>query len=42
MTRRPFEDDLRADRRFERALFVRGMAITVAVAALVALRQALL
>jgi hypothetical protein len=42
VSRRPFADDLRADRRFERALLARGVAITAVVVALVALREALL
>jgi hypothetical protein len=42
VTRREFEGDLRADRRFERAVFLRGVAITVGVVALVVVRQLLL
>jgi hypothetical protein len=42
MTRRSFEDDLRADARFEQAVFIRGLLITVAVVALVVARQLLL
>ena len=42
MTRRSFEDDLRADDRAERRIFVRGILITVGVAALVVVRGLLL
>jgi hypothetical protein len=42
MTRREFAADLRADARFERAVFVRGVLITVGVAALVVVRGLLL
>jgi hypothetical protein len=42
MSDRTFEEDLAADRRFERALFVRGMVITAGVAALVVVRGLLL
>jgi hypothetical protein len=37
-----FEEDLAADRRFERAVFLRGVAITVGVAAIVVVRGLLL
>jgi hypothetical protein len=42
VTRREFAGDLRADRRFERAVFLRGVAITIGVVALVVVRQLLL
>jgi hypothetical protein len=42
VSRRPFEGDLRADHRFERAVFWRGAAITVGVVALVVLRELLM
>jgi hypothetical protein len=42
MSRRPFAGDLRADERFERALFLRGIAIAARVVALAVLRELLL
>ena len=42
MSERTFEEDLREDARFERAVFWRGVAITVAVVALVVVRGLLL
>ena len=41
MSRRRFDGDLRADHRFERALFLRGVLIAVGVVALVVLREVL-
>jgi hypothetical protein len=42
IARRSFAGDLRADHRFERAVFWRGVLITAFVAALVVLRELLL
>jgi hypothetical protein len=42
VSRRTFDGDLRADHRFERAVFLRGVVIAVGVVALVVLRQVLL
>jgi hypothetical protein len=42
VTRREFSADLRADTRFEKRVFVRGVLITVGVVALVVVRGLLL
>lgn len=42
MTRREFEEDLQADRRFEQGVLVRGLAILALVVALVVVRGLLL
>jgi hypothetical protein len=42
VTRRELSADLRADTRYERAVFVRGVLITVGVVALVVVRGLLL
>jgi hypothetical protein len=42
MSERTFEEDLRADERYERAVFWRGVAITVGVVVLVVVRGLLL
>ena len=39
---RTFEEDLEADRRFERAVFLRGVAILLFVVTLVVVRTVLL
>ena len=42
MSERTLEEDLEADTRFERGVFVRGVLILLVVVALVVLRQTLL
>jgi hypothetical protein len=42
LTRREFSADLRADTRYERAVFIRGVFITAGVVALVVVRGLLL
>jgi hypothetical protein len=42
VSERTFEEDLAADARFERAVFLRGVVILLLVVALVIVRQTLL